>query len=72
MPRSSIRSLRPLGPLASLPPTSMASMATTPAKAFLLLGFSLNRSEIAAPVVFLKINFVMVKKNQDAFLHSAF
>lgn len=62
-------------PSALLPPSlprAWPPWPQTPAKAFLLLGFSLNRSEIAAPVVFLKINFVMVKKNQDAFLHSAF
>lgn len=37
----------------------------TPAKLFCCLFFSLNRSEIAAPVVFFKINFVMVLKKKS-------
>lgn len=45
-------------------------VATHSCNAFLLLGFSLNRSEIAAPVVFSKLILSRFKKrNQNALLH---
>lgn len=54
-----------LPPHPTLPYEQGSPLATQSCKAFLLLVFSLYRYEIAAPVVFFKINFVMVLKKKS-------
>lgn len=61
-------------PSALLPPHPTSHLSTAPhghtlLQAFLLLGFSLNRSKIAAPVVFSKLTLSWFKINQNALLH---
>lgn len=61
-------------PLPPLPPhvpsvRAWLPVATHSCKAFLLLGFSLNRSEIAAPMVSSELTSSWFKKNQSALLH---